>query len=140
MFNRKKLLSELNNKGWSRYKLSKESGIAQTTLRDIFGEKAVTPSTTTLSKISAALEVPISNFFDDIEESNQIRNENPSEQKCMSNKEFKTAEDAMQFILKQPAIMGFGGFDTNSMSDLDKIEFANDLLQQLKLISYKYKK
>lgn len=53
---------------------------------------------------------------------------------------FDTAEEAMQFILKQPAIMGFGGFDTTKMSDEEVIEFANELLNQMKLISYKYKK
>lgn len=54
--------------------------------------------------------------------------------------EFKTPEAAIQFILKQPAIMGFGGFDINKMSDDEIIEFANELLNQLKLLSYKYKK
>lgn len=54
--------------------------------------------------------------------------------------EFKTPEAAMKFILNQPAIMGFGGFDIKKMSDEDIIEFANELLRQLKLISYKYKK
>lgn len=54
--------------------------------------------------------------------------------------EFESAEAAMQFILKQPAIMGFGGFDTTKMSDDEIIEFANELLNQMKLISYKYKK
>ncbi|CUO59240.1 helix-turn-helix transcriptional regulator [Clostridium paraputrificum] len=65
MFNRDKLLFEINKKGWSRYRLSKESNVAQTTLRDIFGEKKVTPSTKTLEKLASALEVPISAFFDD---------------------------------------------------------------------------
>ncbi|WP_394874783.1 helix-turn-helix domain-containing protein [Clostridium neonatale] len=65
MFNRDKLAFELKQKGWSRYKLSKESGVAQTTLRDIFGEKHVTPSTRTLEKIASALEIPISSLFDD---------------------------------------------------------------------------
>ena len=65
MFNRDMLLSEINKKGWSRYRLSKESGVAQTTLRDIFGEKKVTPSTKTLEKLASALNVPISAFFDD---------------------------------------------------------------------------
>ncbi len=65
MFNKDKLLFEINKKEWSRYRLSKESGVAQTTLRDIFGEKQVTPSTKTLEKLASALEVPISAFFDD---------------------------------------------------------------------------
>lgn len=80
MFNRDKLAFELKQKGWSRYKLSKESGVAQTTLRDIFGEKQVTPSTRTLEKIASALEIPISSFFDD----EDIENKNIAEKKIDS--------------------------------------------------------
>lgn len=54
--------------------------------------------------------------------------------------EFKTPQEAMSFILSQPAIMGFGGFDPSKMSDDDVLDFANELLNQLKLLSYKYKK
>ncbi|NME64068.1 helix-turn-helix transcriptional regulator [Clostridium cadaveris] len=54
--------------------------------------------------------------------------------------EFKTPEAAMKFILKQPAIMGYGGFDVEKLSDEELIDFANELLNQMKLISYKYKK
>lgn len=46
----------------------------------------------------------------------------------------------MKFILEQPAIMGYGGFDTDKMSNEEIIEFANELLRQLKILSYKYKK
>jgi len=54
--------------------------------------------------------------------------------------EFETPEEAMKFILEQNVIMGFGGFDINKMNDEEIVEFANELLRQLKLISYKYKK
>ena len=54
--------------------------------------------------------------------------------------EFTTPEEAMKFILEQNVIMGYGGFDINKLSDEEKIEFANELLRQLKLVSYKYKK
>lgn len=54
--------------------------------------------------------------------------------------EFKTPQAAMHFILKQPSIMGFGGFDTSKMSDEEIMQFANELLNQLKLLGYKYKK
>lgn len=54
--------------------------------------------------------------------------------------EFSTPEEAMKFILEQNVIMGFGGFDINKMDDDEVIEFANELLRQLKLLSYKYKK
>lgn len=54
-------------------------------------------------------------------------------------KEFTTATEAFEFILKQPAVMGYAGLDINKMKDDDIVSFANDLLQQLKLLSYKYK-
>lgn len=56
------------------------------------------------------------------------------------NDEFNTPEAAMQFILKQPAIAAYGGFDVNKMSDDEVMEFANELLRQLKLLGYKYNK
>lgn len=53
---------------------------------------------------------------------------------------FETPEEAVKFLLEQNVIMGFGGFDIDKLSDEEKVEFANELLHQLKLISYKYKK
>lgn len=53
---------------------------------------------------------------------------------------FDTPEEAVRFLLEQNVIMGFGGFDIDKLSDEEKVEFANELLHQLKLISYKYKK
>lgn len=57
-----------------------------------------------------------------------------------NSEQFKDAESAIQFILSQPCIMGFGGFDINSLSDEDKIAFANDLLAQIEFLGYKYGK
>jgi len=54
--------------------------------------------------------------------------------------EFTTPEEAMKFILEQNVIMGFGGFDVNKMDDDEIIDFANELLNQLRILSYKYKK
>lgn len=54
--------------------------------------------------------------------------------------EFSTPESAMQFIIKQPAIAAYGGFDINKMSDEEIMDFANELLRQLKLLGYKYNK
>lgn len=67
-------------------------------------------------------------------------NKDDGNNESYNNDEFKTAEAAMQFILKQPSIMGFGGFDANKMSDEDIIEFANELLNLLKMLGPKYNK
>jgi transcriptional regulator with XRE-family HTH domain len=55
-------------------------------------------------------------------------------------KTIKNPEDAMTFILKQPTLMAYGGYDIKKMTNDDLVDFANELLRQLELISYKYKK
>lgn len=53
--------------------------------------------------------------------------------------EFRNAQDAMEFILKTPTLAAYGGYDPDQMSDETIVDFANEILQQLKLVSYKYK-
>lgn len=53
---------------------------------------------------------------------------------------FDTAEDAAKFLLEQNVIMGHGGFNINELSSDEIIEFANELLSHIKLLSFKYKK
>lgn len=53
---------------------------------------------------------------------------------------FEHPQDAMEFILKTPTLAAFGGYDPDAMSEETIVEFANEILQQLKLVSYKYKK
>lgn len=67
-------------------------------------------------------------------------NKNDGDKELCDIDQFSTAEEAMQFILKQPSVMGFGGFDINAMSEDEILDFANELLNQLKILSYKYKK
>lgn len=53
--------------------------------------------------------------------------------------EFRNAQDAMEFILKTPTLAAYGGYDPSNMSEETIVDFANEILQQLKLVSYKYK-
>lgn len=55
-------------------------------------------------------------------------------------REFQNAQDAMEFMLKMPTLAAFGGYNPDEMSEQTIVEFANEILQQLKLVSYKYKK
>lgn len=52
---------------------------------------------------------------------------------------FDNPQDAMAFMLKLPTLAAFGGYNPEVMSDETIVEFANEILQQLKLVSYKYK-
>lgn len=53
--------------------------------------------------------------------------------------EFRNAREAMEFILKTPTLAAYGGYDPSRMSDETIVDFANEILRQLKLVSYKYK-
>lgn len=135
-------------KGFSILQIKELTGLSKSTISELENDKS-SPTAETLQKIADALRVKVSDFFIDpepnlIEKSTEeylkIEQEKYSKRSFADNLEFDSAEAAMQFILKQPAIMGFGGFDINKMSDEDIIDFANELLRQLQLISYKYKK
>lgn len=76
--------------------------------------------------------------YDDFKRNEYVRKLEEEDKK--NEIEFKTPQEAIKFILEQPAIMGYGGFDVNKMSDEDVINFANELLSQLKLLGYKYNK
>ena len=52
---------------------------------------------------------------------------------------FANASDAMAFVLKMPVLAAYGGYDPQSMDETQVVEFAEDLLRQLKMVSYKYR-
>lgn len=53
-----------DQRNWSYYRLSKEAGFEQSTLKSISKEKNM-PSLYTLEKICTAFDITISDFFDD---------------------------------------------------------------------------
>ncbi len=61
------------------------------------------------------------------------------EEKKSIGTSFENASDAMAFMLKMPVLAAYGGYDPESMDETQVVEFAEDLLQQLKIVSYKYK-
>lgn len=55
-------------------------------------------------------------------------------------KQFENAQEAMEFMLRLPSFAAYGGYDPSAMSDETIIEFANTILQQIELVSHKYRK
>jgi len=54
--------------------------------------------------------------------------------------EFDDPEEAVKFILEQPAIMAYGGYDLETMSDEEIIDMANDVLYVVKLSTERHKR
>lgn len=53
---------------------------------------------------------------------------------------FQSPQEAMEFLLKMPLLASYGEYDPEAMDEQDIINFSNEVLEQLKLVSYKYKK
>ena len=113
------------SKNLSQSKLSKILGISSSTI-GMYEQGRRFPDQTILTKIA--------DFFD--VSTDYLLGRNPQNPPA----EFNNATDAMEFILKLPTVMAYGGYDATKLSDEEIIDFANDLLQQIELISYKYKK
>ncbi|TZE81977.1 helix-turn-helix domain-containing protein [Calorimonas adulescens] len=110
--------------GLTQQELADKANISRSYLADVENGR-YNPSLETLNSIAKVLNIKVSDILNG-DTDKEIQ--------------FKTPQEAMRFILGQPSIMGFGGFDINKMSDEEIIDFANELLRQLELISYKYKK
>ena len=53
---------------------------------------------------------------------------------------FEDAEQALKFIISQPILAAYGGYDLNNMSDEEIIEIANDMLFAMRLSLEKLRK
>ena len=60
----KKLDALLRERGWTRYRLSKESGVPEATLTNIF-YRGTTPTIPTLEQICTTLGITLAQFFAD---------------------------------------------------------------------------
>ncbi|AWZ48425.1 XRE family transcriptional regulator [Clostridiaceae bacterium 14S0207] len=137
MFNKNKLISILENKRWSAYKLWKSSGVSQSVISDIINGKVKNPTVKTLSKLAQALDVSVNDFFDSdnsTEEKTDIKEDLP-----IIPKKFTNPAEAREYVNKHQ-IFGSNGFDSNKLDDNEILDFANELLKQMELISFKYKK
>lgn len=125
-------------KGYGVNELARISGVNASYISALERGEKKNPSVEILEKIANALEVSIDEIMRGVMDEVAIDSLR-EEYELLKTKEFKSAEAAMQFILKQPAIMGFGGLHPEQLTDEDVIELANELLTQFKNLSYKYK-
>lgn len=130
-----------NEKGYSQRKLSLISGVSNTTIWRMENGETKKPEIESLKAIEQALGLKENTIVDIAYPPNEkAPNVNSSGNEPQLPNEFTSPEEAMKFLLEQNVIMGYGGFDIDKLSDDEKMEFANELLAQLKLVSYKYRK
>lgn len=132
-----KFIRESKNIGVNE--LSRLSGVNASYISALERDEKKNPSVAILEKLANALEVSIDEIMK-VENITNNSTEIKETESIYKTNEFKTAESAMQFILKQPAIMGYGGFNLQDVSEEDLIDLANDLLKQIELFGFKQKK
>ena len=110
--------------------LAKELGVSKTTIYRYEDSSIEKIPVQIIDKICSVLEISAAELMGN--------NQNKGKAEELPT-EFYNAQDAMAFIIKTPTLAAFGGYDPDTMSDETIVEFANEILQQLKLVSYKYK-
>ena len=118
----------LNEKNMTQKDLANSVGVSEVTIsRYISGARS--PRVEIIDKIATRLSVTTDYILG-----------KSNERYYPKTEKFTTAEEAAKFLLKQQIVMSYGDFDTNKLSDDEKNQFVNELLQQVKLLAYKYKK
>lgn len=145
------LIKELRErKKLSLSQFSKKTGLSKSSLSYIENNKN-SPTIENFIKICEALDIEPDEFYKlhkeitngtvnfqngELINFNKTNNQNSYNE----NYAFKTATEAMEFILNQKSIAAYGDFDRDKLSDEDIVALANELLNHLKLLGYKYKK
>lgn len=117
-------------KGISVEYLAKELGVSKTTLYRYEDSSIEKIPVKTFDQLCILLDVTPAELMGNTMPSAEERTPLPTE--------FHNAQDAIEFILKTPTLAAYGSYDPESMSEETIVEFANEMLQQLKLVSYKY--
>lgn len=109
--------------------LAKELGVSKTTIYRYEDSTIEKIPVVVFDKLCMLLDVTPS----------QLMGNTISDDKPELPASFNNPQDAMEFIIKTPTIAAYGGYDINNMSDETIVEFANEILGQLRIVSYKYR-
>ncbi|NOH14833.1 helix-turn-helix domain-containing protein [Clostridium cochlearium] len=127
------------SKCMTTYELSELTGIPQSSISKMENGKRKI-ETDSLKKLANALNVSVNEFFDeDIETTKEKTDKSIKNDLPVIPKEFTNPDEARAYVDKH-RIFGANGFDSDKLSDDEILEFANELLKQMELISFKYKK
>ncbi|XZI55368.1 helix-turn-helix domain-containing protein [Clostridium perfringens] len=137
MFNKELIIELLEKKGWSRYRLSKEAHMAQSTLSDILTGKNANPRMDTIQKIASALDVTVDVFFDNDSNPNESK-ENKKREYSLTIKEQENIDKKAQKILDDMTLSFSKNKDILTEEDYFAIEMA--LKSSLEAIKIKNKK
>lgn len=136
-----------NLRGLSLQELSNLTEISKSYINNLERNSRSNPSMEVINKLAIALKCDKNDLIyeeqltdSDLDELDKKYSNMKREVDLFEIKEFDNKKDALDFIYNQPAILGYNGFDTDKLTDREIINFANELLNQMRLLTYKYKK
>ena len=126
-------------------KIKKARKIAGISAEDMAKQLGVSKSTIYRYEDSSIEKIPIHAVEEmckilGITMSELMNNEDCEPAKTSLPTEFKNAGEAMEFVLRIPTLAAFGDYNPDEMEDETIFAFAYDILNQLKIVSEKYKK
>lgn len=116
--------------------LADELNVSRSYLGDIESGRTAAPNYL-LQKIIFICELPDSFFKDNTV--NLIKEDSATYSVSLIPEEFTIAAEARVYI-KKHKIFASEGFNVDKLTDDEVLEFANALLEQMRLVSYKFKK
>lgn len=138
MFNKDNVEKLMCAKGWTKYRLAKESGLGQSTVHEILSGKKKTPSATTLQKLATALCVTVDAFFDEciIENEHEI---NGAED--FSSKYKITSKDKKQYLeeIKKVNEAFFMDDEFNEEAKKEMLDLMSELFWEAKAMNKRKK-
>lgn len=120
--------------------LAKKANISRSYLADIENNR-YNASIETLKAIATALNISFNELFEDENYENIDKKNLQCKEQILTTvpKKFTNPTEARTYVNRHQ-IFGANGFDSNKLDDNEILEFANELLKQMELISFKFKK
>ena len=137
------LRKERRKKNMSLRDFSEYLGISHTYLNKLENgidprtSKPVSPTIETLKQISNAMNISLDTL---LQISGYIPEKNTYDSNSNIPEYFETPQDAIKFILEQPMIANFGGYDLELMEDDEIMDMAEDVADMLRIMAKKHKK
>lgn len=113
-----------NRAQYTQEELASRANISRSYLADIENNR-YNPSLDVLSSIAQSLNIELAQLLGSTLKPDTVR--------------FTTAEEVMEFVLNQKPIIDICKLNIDDMNRLEREQFILDILDQIELVSYKYR-
>lgn len=133
-----KLIKDLRLKhNLTQEELGEKLGVQKSAIAKYESGRVENLKRSTIQKLSDIFNVSPLSFLGMEEESSISSQREDNKEK---HDEFTAIDDAMMFLISNPTVSAYGGYDFDKMSDEEKIQFANKVARMFRVISEDYKK